>query len=62
MLPIGGGNNHTISIVDEPNFASLRVWKSENEFTSLVFYDTGKVAIERYANGWKATATLRDAD
>ena len=44
------------------DYMLLRVTKGSN-FTSLVFYDTGKVEIQRFAGGdWKPTTVLRNAD
>lgn len=60
---IGNGNGaHSISFINSSTYVTLQIMKG-SDYTSLVFYDTGKVAIERYAGGqWKAGAVLRNAD
>lgn len=57
------GNDHIFNSYFDDEYALLRVIDPNGYYTNLVFHDTGKIEITRYANGsWKPSVTLRQAD
>mgnify|MGYP007122054896 CR=1 FL=1 len=56
------GNSPKLRFQAYNTYATFHVEFASNKFTNLVFYEDGKVVIERYNNGWKPSATLRNAD
>lgn len=56
------GNSPKLQFQAFNSYATFHVEFASNKFTNLVFYDNGKVEVQRYDNGWKASVTLRNAD
>ena len=63
-MVINSGNGHTAKFIyNNTEFVLLSVAKDNNNRTEIVFYDTGRVTIQRLSNGsWKPAVTLREAD
>lgn len=56
------GNSPTVGFESYSTYGLFHIVWSSAKFTNLVFYENGKVNIERYNNGWKPSVTLRNAD
>jgi len=44
------------------SYLALQFLFSSSNYVQLVIYDSGRVDIQRYDNGWKPSVTLRNAD
>ena len=56
------GNSPKLRFQAYNTYATFHVEYAANKFTNLVFYEDGKVEIQRYNSGWKPSVTLRNAD
>ena len=62
MVP-NSGNNHLTSIMYSDQYIALRFESSNGDYSQLVFYDSGRVSLQRYANHeWKPGVEIRSAD
>lgn len=63
VLPTSG-SGHSISTVLATEYVSFRIADAEKNFSQVVFYDDGRINIQRRSNDgtWLPGVTIREAD
>ena len=58
------GNNHSITPTFDVEYIALRFTDQSGNYSQLVFYDNGRISIQRYSKqgGWLPGVELRNAD